>query len=87
MHLDFIFILFILFINSQQMSIGMQFHLYVVVVCLSSVENNFYQFGLLDFNYIQVLLLFLFAKRSVVSAANYAQRSSFAKDQILFFFL
>ena len=29
----------------------------------------------------------IFAKRSVVSAANYAQRSSFAKDQILFFFL
>ena len=28
----------------------------------------------------------LIAKRSVVSAANYAQRSSFAKDQILFFF-
>ena len=26
------------------------------------------------------------AKRSVVSAANYAQHSSFAKDQILFFF-
>ena len=27
----------------------------------------------------------IFAKRSVVSAANYAERSSFAKDQILFF--
>ena len=27
----------------------------------------------------------IIAKRSVVSAANYAQRSSFAKDQILFF--
>ena len=26
----------------------------------------------------------IFAKRSVVSAANYAERSSFAKDQILF---
>ena len=24
------------------------------VVCLSSVPNNFYQFGLLDFNHIQV---------------------------------
>ena len=34
-----------------------------------------------------VVLKKIIAKRSVVSAANYAQRSSFAKDQILFFFL
>ena len=31
------------------------------------------------------VLFEVIAKRSVVSAANYAERSSFAKDQILFF--